>query len=145
MKLLPLCNSYVTLDEADEFLAGETLWEGLEAAEKERNLLGATRHIDGLLLCGEKADSSQILAFPRKKDDAADMDMTPVFTAQMLEALSLSDRQISQRRRLQEQGVKAISIGSTSESYGYENSSGLLSKEAETLLRPWLFGCFPIE
>lgn len=144
MNLLPLQNSYVTLEEANEFLAGETLWEGLEVAEKERNLLTATRHIDGLLLCGEKADSSQILAFPRKKDGAGDMDMTPIFTAQMLEALFLSDRQISQRRRLQEQGVKAISIGSTSESYDNENSFGLLSKEAEALLRPWLFGGFPI-
>ena len=134
-------NSYVTLDEANEYLAyqlGKETWEILNESQKECYLITAARNIDSLLLNGSKADPKQAMAFPRFND--AEADIEPVKIAQILEALALSDKEKFKRRTLQEQGIKSISLGSSSESYSEKAVQPLLSQKALNLLRPWLCG-----
>lgn len=61
------------------------------------------------------------------------------------EALALIERGNSQRRRLQEEGVQAFSLGNMSESYMPGAGKGLLSVMAKELLRPWLAGSVMIQ
>lgn len=132
-------NSYVTIAEADEYLSGEITgerWEVLSTQQKERYLITAARHIDGLMLRGCKASPTQPMFFPRTPNHG----MEAVQQAQMLEALALTDSTAKQRRELQAQGVKAISVGSASESYVDSGASALASREAIQLLRPYLVG-----
>ena len=61
-------NSYVTLDEANEYFAsrlGSDYWDTLEDAQKEKALISATKKIDRLPFIGYKQDPYQPLQFPR--------------------------------------------------------------------------------
>ncbi len=61
-------NSYVTLDEANEYFAsrlGSDYWDTLEDTQKEKALISATKKIDRLPFIGYKQDPNQPLQFPR--------------------------------------------------------------------------------
>ena len=138
-------NTYVTAAEADEYLKGEIgaeSWASLSPEQKERYLITAARRIDTLMLKGRKAVTSQVMAFPRVYGYLPQpQSLVNIKYAQILEALALSDTQATSRRKLQEQGVKSISVGSASESYGDTAGGGqLLSPAASSLLRPYIAG-----
>jgi len=62
-------NSFVTLTEANEYYDGKLYadeWHGADDITKEKALKEACRRINRLAFKGEKADESQLLAFPRK-------------------------------------------------------------------------------
>src|SRR5690606_40361313 len=66
----PNANSYVTLEEADAYvaaLAGPSAraWEQLNEDAKKRALLTATRRLDQEEYAGRKASSTQALKWPR--------------------------------------------------------------------------------
>lgn len=63
-------NSYVSVEEAEEYFAGTYFggsrkWSDLEPAEQEAVLISATRRINGLPWNGKPADVGQFMAFPR--------------------------------------------------------------------------------
>lgn len=61
-------NSYVTLDEANEYFVsrlGSDYWDTLEDEQKEKALITATKKIDRLPFIGYKQDPYQPLQFPR--------------------------------------------------------------------------------
>ncbi len=61
-------NSYVTLDEAEEYFNGKLgadFWGELEEEDKEKALITASRHIDIQPFLGRKADPKQEMSFPR--------------------------------------------------------------------------------
>src|SRR5690606_31374425 len=66
----PDANSYVTLEEADEYVAGlagpsARAWEQLDTDAKRRALLTATRRLDQEDYAGRKASNAQALKWPR--------------------------------------------------------------------------------
>lgn len=140
-------DSYVTLDEADEIvrLTSDNSqlrdnWFNLADSDKERKLRNACYRIDSLRLSSYKHNLSQELQFPRGTDSTVP---ERVKQAQVLEAMQSLDTAAARRRELQDQGVKSVSIGNTSESYsdGSLASYGTLtSREAYTLLKPYLLG-----
>lgn len=61
-------NTYVTLDEAETYMAGRlgtTAWDEATEADRAASLLMATRALDGLSFRGRKYDIDQTLEFPR--------------------------------------------------------------------------------
>lgn len=140
-------DSYVTLEEADEIvrllsdnpqLRDE--WFNLSDSDKECKLRNACYRIDSMCLASYKHSISQKLQFPRGTDNTVP---ERVKQAQVLEAMQSLDLSAAKRRELQAQGVKSVSIGNTSESYsdGGSTSYGTLtSREAYTLLKPYLLG-----
>ena len=146
-------NSYIDIEGADEYFAGRLhaeSWTGADDSTKEAALKQATRTIDRLLLKGRKTDEDQKLAFPRYPDTEVP---EAVKEACCEEALALLERGNSQRRKLQQEGVIAVTVGNVSETYASVMGVGgrvvaidryLLSQEANELLRPWLQGAVNI-
>lgn len=134
-------NTYISAEEAGEFLKGEPRaerWEALSSEEKEGFLKRAARHVNSLWYSGWRRAPCQVMEFPRNGSKTVP---EAVKLAQALEALALSDTQAASRRQLQEQGVTSISLGKASESYGTNAGGGdLASSEALRLLRPYLLG-----
>ncbi|KYC47869.1 MAG: hypothetical protein AMQ22_00197 [Candidatus Methanofastidiosum methylothiophilum] len=58
-------NSYITLTEADDILAGETVWDGLTNDQKTSYILQAAQLLDAREFVGEKYSTDQALEFPR--------------------------------------------------------------------------------
>lgn len=61
-------NSYITVDEADEYFLGRLgadFWEELKPGQKEKALITATRKIDRFPFIGFKQSPKQVLQFPR--------------------------------------------------------------------------------
>jgi len=132
--------SYVTVEEANEYFAGRLhaeSWGETSDADKEKALKQATKEIDRQLLKGRKATDTQELAFPRYPDTEVP---EAVKEACCEIALALLERGNSQRRKLQQEGVQSFSLGNMSETYTPGAGRGLLSQEAKELLRPWLLG-----
>lgn len=140
-------DSYVTLTEADEIvrlLSDEPQlkdgWFNLGDSDKECKLRNACYRIESMRFGSFKHSIQQSLQFPRGTDSAVP---ERVKQAQVFEAMQSLDTAAAKRRELQEQGVKSISIGNTSESYsdGSLASYGTLtSRVAYTLLKPYLLG-----
>ena len=133
-------NSYIDIEEADEYFSGRLhaeSWSGADSETKEKALRQATKEIDRQPIRGRKTDISQSLAFPRYPDTEIP---EAVKEACCEEALALLERGNSQRRKLQQEGVQSFSIGNMSETYITGAGKGLLSQEAKELLRPWLIG-----
>jgi hypothetical protein len=150
-------NSYVTLEEANEYFADKLYadeWANADDPTKEKALKEACRRINRLAFKGVKADKTQMLAFPR---------VMPVFNrvgvigftedtgvpeavkhAQCEEALALLKYGNNTRARLQEQGVIRVDFGSVSEEYDKSRIGKLYSKEAFELLRPYIAGAVSI-
>lgn len=137
-------NSYIDIEEADEYFAGRLhaeSWAGAADGDKEKALKQATRQIDRQPLKGRKAVTSQALAFPRYPDTEVP---EAVKEACCEEALALLERGNNQRRKLQQEGVQSFTLGNMSETYAPGSGRGLLSQEAKELLRPWLLGAVNI-
>ena len=140
-------NSYLSLDEANDIIKDidtSGLWQSLSIDEQEQRLIFAALHIDSLMLSSRKHSSEQVLQFPRGRNTEVPR---AVLLAQALEALTLSDKQASQRTELQKQGVTSIKLGNTSESYSdsavskvQSSSQTLTSTIALNLMRPYLLG-----
>lgn len=61
-------NSYVTVEEADDYFAGwtdSTSWDALSAADKEKQLVTATRQLNVEQYGGIKSTKTQSLEWPR--------------------------------------------------------------------------------
>ena len=133
-------NSYISIEEANEYFAGRLYaesWGETSDADKEKALRQATKEIDRQLLKGRKATDTQELAFPRYPDTEVP---EAVKEACCEIALALLERGNSQRRKLQQEGVQSFTLGNMSETYAPGAGKGLLSQEARELLRPWLLG-----
>ena len=131
-------NSYIDIEEADEYFAGRLhaeSWGQADDETKEKALKQATREIDRQPLKGRKTETSQTLAFPRYPDSEVP---ETVKEACCEIALALLERGNSQRRKLQQEGVQSFTLGNMSETYA--PGGGLISPEAKELLRPWLLG-----
>ena len=137
-------NSYIDIEEADEYFAGRLhaeSWGQADSETKEKALKQATRQIDRQPLRGRKSDREQTLAFPRYPDTEIPKE---VQEACCEEALAILESGNSQRRKLQQEGVQSFSLGNMSESYTAGAGKGLLSQEAKELLKPWLIGAVMI-
>jgi len=133
-------NSYIDIEEANEYFAGRLhaeSWGQADSETKEKALKQATKIIDRQLLRGRKTNPEQELAFPRHPDTEVP---EAVKEACCEEALALLERGNSQRRKLQQEGVQSFTLGNMSETYTAGAGRGLLSQEAKELLRPWLLG-----
>jgi hypothetical protein len=148
-------NSYVTLDEADAYMAnrvGMAAWDDANAYERSAALLMAARRVDSLRFRGIKYDEEQTMQFPRvmwgqgqtryseEHERYSAMsnvagwigdDVVPqaVKDAQCEEALAIvatADEDVD-RISMQAQGVTAVRIGEFSESYGNVSGSSLSS------------------
>lgn len=136
--------AYVTTAEAEDYFAGRLhadTWYKVGTGTKGAALTMATRAIDRLTLKGQKADPQQTLAFPRHPDKEVPQ---AVKDACCEEALALMERGNSQRKKLQDEGIVSVTIGSVSETYAPGAGKRLLSQEAHELLRPWLLGAVRI-
>ena len=141
-------NSYITIAEAEELLAGKALhteFVALSSEVKEKLLIDAAMRIDSLIYSGRKRSVMQYMEFPRNT-----MNEVPyqVKYAQALEAVSVLDKDAESRRNLQEQGVTSVTLGKVSESYGNstvkQKYRGLYNSEAFSLLRRYFAGSVPI-
>lgn len=118
-------DTYVTVAEAGTYIASHyrstdqarTRWTGLPTEDKEILLVNACAELEQLPFHGRKAETGQLLSFPRfpLRFGAAPEVPAKVKAAQIELALWLSDdaRQAEQvqRRELQMQGVTSFSIG----------------------------------
>lgn len=151
-------DSYVTVEEANEYISGKLFaeaWGEADTATRERALKEACRRINRLAYKGQKSDPAQILAFPRTMavfgrigaigfmpgTDVPD----EVKAAQCEEALALLKYGNSSRMKLQEQNVLSVKIGDTSETYGNARRYGkLASTETYELLKEFIAGAVVI-
>jgi len=154
-------NSYVTLDEAEQYFSERLYtdeWDNADAITKEKALITACRRIERLTFKGLKVDETQILSFPRmypnvgtpvSKERGFNLDFSIGFieqedvpqevkNAQCEEALALLKYGNSTRAKLQEQNVVKVDFGSVSEEY--KGLGKLFSKEAYELLKPYIAG-----
>ena len=142
-------NSYITVAEAEELLAGDKLYDSFAALtneQKKKLLTDAAMRIDAMHFSGRKKSVMQYMEFPRSY-----MNEVPyqVKSAQAQEAVYMLDKDAESRRIMQEQGVKSVTLGKVSESYedgsGTRKSyGGLYSAAAYTLLKRYLAGSVPI-
>ena len=148
----PTESSYLDATSADTLAASRptnTAWAAATSAQKLAALEEATRRIDSMILLGNKYDSDQALEFPRIIDGvtvgnaAQDAEVpTPVLWACLEEAMAIIDCSSSadktERRSLQEQGVKAYSLGggySETFSLSADRNGGLESRAAARYMR----------
>ena len=94
-------NSYITIAEAEELLAGKALhteFVALSSEVKEKLLIDAAMRIDSLIYSGRKRSVMQYMEFPRNT-----MNEVPyqVKYAQSVEAVSVLDKNAESRRNLQ--------------------------------------------
>lgn len=141
-------NSYITVDEALDFLKGSKLYEefaGLPDEEKEYQLRQAVLRIERMPFSGRKKSVMQFLSFPREGQNEIPYQ---VKAAQALEAAAALDNEAESRLSMQAQGVSSVTVGQVSESYSgtgkMSNMQGLKSQEAFALLRRYLAGSFSI-
>lgn len=153
---------YVTLDQADEYIATHyistdslrTAWEGLSSDDKKALLLKSFDTIEILPFAGRKLVAGQEYAFPRYPDTEVPK---AIKAAQIEDALSSADSAASEEAahygRLWQFGVQSYSIGNLSEhisegawSTGNTSAaaSGLVSAVASRLLKPYLMGSYRV-
>ncbi len=140
-------NSYIDTEEANTYFNGRLhaeSWGETSDADKEKALRQATKEIDRQLLKGRKATDTQELAFPRLVSGIRgypDEEVPETVKEACCEvALALLERGNSQRRKLQQEGVRSFTLGNMSETYAPGAGRGQISQEAKELLRPWLLG-----
>lgn len=137
--------SYCTIEQATAYFADHLhaeAWTAATDTQQAAALVQATRCIDRQLYRGIKTQADQTRQFPRYPASDAPQ---AVLDATCEEALALLTRGNSPRRQLQAEGVTAVTIGGVSESYAPGAGRGLLSREAQDLLRPWLLGAVSIQ
>lgn len=137
-------DTYITIEEVGTYAADNQFYQAfleLSTEKKESLIRKAAMKIDCLSFTGRKKDNSQSLAFPR--DYQTDVP-NEVKTAQALETLAYLDSEKLKRQDLQNQGVKSVTLGQVSESYGdgIKTDSTLIFGNPETylLLRKYIAG-----
>ncbi len=137
-------DTYITIEEVGTYAADNQFYQAflaLSTEEKECLLRKAAMKIDCLSLSGMKKNISQPMAFPR--DYQTDVP-NEVKTAQALETLAYLDSEKLKRQDLQNQGVKSVTLGQVSESYGdgikADSMSIFGNSETHWLLRKYLAG-----
>lgn len=141
-------NSYDTVANADSYFEAHpdwATWDKLNTSEKGRYMILATRMIDAENIDGDKYDTTttsgvpdQALRFPRAVDylDGTLIIPVPVKHATYEQAVYLAKSGTNNTRaELQAQGVRSVSIGDVTETYG-GNPEGWtqLCKKARKLL-----------
>lgn len=137
-------DTYIAANEVGTYAADNKFYQAflaLSTEEKECLLRRAAMKIDCLSFTGRKKDSSQSMAFPR--DCQTDVPKE-VKTAQALETLAYLDSEKLKRQDLQNQGVKSVTLGQVSESYGdgikADSMSIFGNPETYLLLRKYIAG-----
>ena len=137
-------DTYITIEEVGTYAADNQFYQAfleLSTEKKESLIRKAAMKIDCLSFTGRKKDGSQLLAFPR--DYQTDVP-NEVKTAQALESLAYLDSEKLKRQDLQNQGVKSVTLGQVSESYGDGIKTGSMSifgnPETYLLLRKYIAG-----
>lgn len=147
MALIAGTNSYVTVQEADEYLAvayRPDAWTEASEADREAALIEATRQIDRQPLRGARAAADQPLAFPRVGQAEVPEAVKQAVCEQALFLLRQSD--YDRRRELAiQQGVGSVTIGDASETIDpavvrVRMTTTTICPAAQELLRPWLGG-----
>lgn len=151
--------SYSTIGEATEYVETHylstdevrTSWGNLSEDDKQVLLNKAFTVIESLPFTGHKASVDQPNAFPRCPDTEVP---DAVKQAEIELALSFSDSEASETlkdyRKMVDYGINSYSIGNFSETLlTYSKNSlqmqyGLISEEAERLLKPWMYGGYNI-
>lgn len=142
-------NSYIDVPDADLYFDNRLYsdaWINATSDDKAKALIMATQRIDRQPWKGIKVDSSQKLAFPRimysedYKGWVSESEVSQnVKDACCEEALAILEIGNSKRIKLQQQGVKSMTIDKVSETYK-GNPMNLLSQEARELLKPYFIG-----
>lgn len=137
-------DTYITIEGVGTYATDNPFYQAflaLSTEEKECLLRKAAMKIDCLPFTGRKKDSSQSMAFPRNHQTDVPNE---VKTAQALETLAYLDSEKQKRQDLQSQGVKSVTLGQVSESYGDGIKTGSMSifgnSETYWLLRKYLAG-----
>lgn len=150
-------DSYVTIEEANEYISGKLFaeeWGQADTNTRGNALKEACRQINRIKYKGQKADPAQILAFPRTmpifnrlgRIGFAIYETVPenVKAAQCEIALALLKHGNTSRMKLQEQNVISVKIGDTTETYGSKKAGKLISEEAYELLKEYIAGAVVI-
>ena len=149
-------NSFVTMEYAEEYFGGKVFaeeWDEADATTKEKALKEATRRINRLKFKGLKADSGQLLEFPRQFPEVVSYSFgyveqvdipEEVKAATCEEALAILKYGNSARTKAQEQNVVSVSFGDASETYKAGSFGKMHSKEAYELLKPYVIGAVAI-
>ncbi len=132
-------NSFISLEDAnvyfDERYDSES-WISLDDEQKEKLLITATKKINKFDFCGQKADESQKLEFPRDFGTPQD-----IKDAVCEEAISLAMTQNNLHRTNQQNNISSISLGVGSVSYNTSKKLNeenlLLSETALYLVKKW--------
>lgn len=120
-------------------------WFELTEENQEKLLISASRKINRFDFVGEKADAGQPMEFPRNYDMPQD-----IKDAVCEEAISMAQCAGSVHEENMKAGIKSISLGTGSISYGdsavSEESRQLCSDSALYLVKKWvkkgyMFGC----
>lgn len=158
-------DTYIALADAETYFAARLYvseWTSALSADKEAALKMACKAIDRQPLRGIRKLTTQTLQFPRAYQRDSNVSLPSNLTyqnaplgtswaieqdvpqrvkdAQCEEALALLKYGNSNRRRLQEQGVKSFFLGRLSETYTPRRGITLLSPEAKEIMRPYLGG-----
>lgn len=149
-------NTFCTIEYAEEYFGGKVFaeeWDNATAETKERALKEATRRINRLKFKGLKADSGQVLEFPRQFPQVSSYTFgyveqsdipDEVKAATCEEALAILKYGNSARTKAQEQNVVSVSFGDASETYAKGSFGKMHSKEAYELLKPYVVGAVAI-
>lgn len=149
-------NSFCTIEYAEEYFGGKVFaeeWDKATAETKEKALKEATRLINRLKFKGLKADSGQILEFPRQYPEVSNFSFGYVEqedipdeakAATCEEALAILRYGKSARTKAQEQNVVSVKMGDASETYKAGSLGKLYSHEAYELLKPLVVGAVAI-
>ena len=147
-------NSYVTVEEADEYFEtrlGADSWTEIDEQQKEKALITATKKIDRLPFIGYKKSPSQPLQFPRmyyNSCSACGLQIADI-SQQLKDAVyeeALTTLQFIENNSQEvyngavESSYQSLKLGDASITYGSKSStstsnSGLLSKNAGDLLQ----------
>lgn len=131
-------NSFITLDEADIYFDDRfdsEKWYELDAEEKEKLLISASKKINAFDYVGIKEDEAQNLEFPRNYGTPQD-----IKDAVCEEAFSMSQKSKDMHKLNQDANITSISLGAGSVSYNLppkDESSLLVSCAALYLVRRW--------
>jgi len=147
MALIAGTNSYVTLEEANEYLAGAfkaDAWTEASEADREAALITASRQIDRQPLRGAKAAADQPLQFPRAGQVGVPREVKAAVCEQAIFLLRQSEYDRKRELAIQ-QGVGSVTIGDASETIDpavvrVRMTTTTICPAAQELLRPWLGG-----
>lgn len=124
-------DSYVTIEEAKEYLAGNAAFMALEDGAIETLLKKATMQIDTMRFFGVKVDDEQALQFPRTVTDqnGEEYDQEEIIPkvkfATCEQAAHILAGEGAKRLQLQADGVTSVRIGDVSETLSGKNAGEL--------------------